>query len=85
MIVGFDEIPKLSKEVKRLIAEFGGSRHFDAIKELIEHDLIVNNLEVINNPSTANDHRLELIGENNGIIKLLQRVRQIQSEVFEQD
>jgi hypothetical protein len=85
MIIGFDEVPKLDKETKRLVAELGGNKYFDALKELAEYEIIVKASEVINNPSTPNDIRMEQIGRTNGIKDLLCRIREIQQEVFESD
>ena len=85
MIVGLDEVPKLQKATKRLIAEFGGSKYSDVIKELAEYEIIVRATELIHNPSTPNDIRLEQIGRINGIKELLTRVREIQQEEFGED
>lgn len=82
MIPGLDNIPKLSKETISLITDLGSSKYYGALKELVEFELLPDIDANLSNPANSNDQMRESQGQKNGIIKVLNRIKQISEEHY---
>lgn len=82
MIAELEKIPELSDETKRLLAELGGSKYFDALKELIDMEFVNAAFSQLMTKGLPGDEKEYWCGYGNANVSLLLRLKQINEEMF---